>query len=166
MDASIEHIERLLLNSNEPLSFIFFIPAEQPTRAQNRLEGSRFKRKQLTLVAFEHEFRHGFQHLVEPVEMGLKSPHRTLVVFLQNDAGFLRWGPTPDRVEAFLEAFKPGKEVPKEKELTLLSPPPTPQTTPTNSTSTSATSENSITGSEAAPEESTPPPTSPSTTND
>lgn len=129
MEAAVEHFERLLFNSAEPLSFIVFMPdwRDPPTRALTKIEGSRWKRKQLSIAAFEHEVRHGFQHICEPSELSLKSSHPTLVVFLQNDAGFLRWGPTPDRVEAFLEAYKPGKEIPKEKELSLLSPPPTPQ---------------------------------------
>lgn len=130
MEAAVEHFERLLFNSSEPLSFVVFMPdwRDPPSRALTKIEGSRFKRKQLTIAAFEHEVRHGFQHICEASELLLKSSHPTLVVFLQNDAGFLRWGPTPDRVDAFLEAYRPGKEAPKDqKELTLLSPPPTPQ---------------------------------------
>jgi phosphorylated CTD-interacting factor 1 len=134
MEASVEHMERLLFNSNEPLSFVVIVPdwREPATRALTKLESSRFKRKQLTLPAFEHEFKNGFQHLCEPtVEQISKSPHPTLIVFLQNDAGFLRWGPTPNRIDAFIESYKPGKEASKEKELALLSPPPTPQTSAT-----------------------------------
>jgi hypothetical protein len=93
----------------------------------SKLEASRYKRKQLIIPANDHEYRSGFPHICEPHELVVRSPHATLVLFLQNDAGFLRWGPTPERVDAFLESFKPGKEMAKEKELSLLSPPPTPQ---------------------------------------
>ncbi|KAH9638658.1 hypothetical protein HF086_013930 [Spodoptera exigua] len=31
----------------------------------------------------------------------------TVVVWLQNAAGFARWGPTEDRVEALLDAWRP-----------------------------------------------------------
>lgn len=31
----------------------------------------------------------------------------TVVVWLQNAAGFARWGPTDDRVEALLDAWRP-----------------------------------------------------------
>lgn len=33
-----------------------------------------------------------------------------MVVWLQNNVGFTRWGPTESRVEALLEAFRPVRE--------------------------------------------------------
>jgi len=118
------------LSTNEPLSFIVFLPdfREPAARALLKIESSRFKRKQLTVPAFEHEFRHGYQHLCEAAEMNRKSQHQTLIIFLQNDAGFLRWGPSPARIEALLESYKIRKHssTSGDKELSLLSPPPTP----------------------------------------
>ncbi len=38
--------------------------------------------------------------------MSVKSGHGTLVVFLQNDAGFARWGPTPDRIMELQLAYR------------------------------------------------------------
>ncbi|KAI1297205.1 hypothetical protein HDE_04734 [Halotydeus destructor] len=130
MECSVEHIEHLLHSSPEPLSFIMILPdlKDCQARAIAKLDSSRFKRKQLTIAAFEHEFRNGFQHISEQSELSIKSPHATLVIFLQNDSGFLRWGPTPDRIDALAESFKLGREVLKEKELSLLSPPLTPNT--------------------------------------
>lgn len=57
--------QRLLESSPEPLSFIVFIPEwrEPPTPALTRMEQSRFKRHQLVLPAFEHEYRSGSQHI-------------------------------------------------------------------------------------------------------
>lgn len=131
MEATVDHIDRCLFNSTDPMSFIVFLPdwRDSPSKAVAKIEASRFKRKHITLAAFEHDFRHGFQHLCNDSEMIFKSSHPTLVIFLQNDAGFIRWGPTPDRFEALLESLKPGKEVipAKERELSILSPPPTPQ---------------------------------------
>ena len=113
-DATVEHMERCLVRSGEPLSFVVFLAdwgeAAASSRAVKRLEASRFKRKQLTLEAGEHEFRNGFQHVCDQRDLMVKSPHRTLVFFVQNDAGFLRWGPTPDRIEALLDACKVGRE--------------------------------------------------------
>ncbi|PNI59784.1 PCIF1 isoform 1, partial [Pan troglodytes] len=65
MDAMVSHFERLLESSPEPLSFIVFIPEwrEPPTPALTRMEQSRFKRHQLILPAFEHEYRSGSQHI-------------------------------------------------------------------------------------------------------
>lgn len=57
--------QKLLESSPEPLSFIVFIPEwrEPPTPALTRMEQSRFKRHQLVLPAFEHEYRSGSQHV-------------------------------------------------------------------------------------------------------
>lgn len=66
MEASVTHIEYLLGDSAEPLSFIILLPDyREPTPAAlERLESSRFKRRQVTVPAYEHEFRHGFQHVL------------------------------------------------------------------------------------------------------
>lgn len=66
MEASVNHMERLLTDSPEPLSFIVLMPDyRDPTPvALDRLESSQFKRKQVTVPAYEHEFRHGFQHVL------------------------------------------------------------------------------------------------------
>lgn len=132
MDATIDHIERCLHSSQDPLSFIIFLPDwKNPIpKAVNRIDSSRFKRKHISLEPFEHEFKIAYQHILDPLKVEtacIRSSRQTLIAFLQNDAGFLRWGPTPDRVEALIESFKPGKEVAKEKEFSLLSPPLTPQ---------------------------------------
>lgn len=66
MEAAVIHMERLLDDSPEPLSFIVLVPDyREPTPAALvRLESSQFKRKQVTIPAYEHEFRHGFQHVL------------------------------------------------------------------------------------------------------
>ena len=80
------------------------------------------------VVALEHDYRHGFQHVMPKTEPGeeninndddtddddddnnddddeddddddfisvnVKSAHGTMIVWLQNDAGYQRWGPT------------------------------------------------------------------------
>ncbi|KAL3859388.1 hypothetical protein ACJMK2_009611 [Sinanodonta woodiana] len=109
MEAMVDHFENLLSESSEPLSFIVFIPdwRDPPTEALMRLETSRFKKKQVVLPPFEHEYRHGFQHICTKDEMSIKSFHGTLVVFLQNDSGFARWGPTPERIKELILAAKP-----------------------------------------------------------
>ena len=129
MDQVIIHFERLLEDSLEPLSFIVFLPEwRDPTPpALLKLEGSRWKRKQVVVPAMEHDYRHGFQHLVSKTEVSVKSLHGTMIVWLQNDAGYQRWGPTEDRVDALLDAFRPGRE--RERDRTqLLSPTRQPPT--------------------------------------
>ncbi|KAF2888724.1 hypothetical protein ILUMI_17449 [Ignelater luminosus] len=123
MESSVDHMERLLGDSPEPLSFIVFMPDyREPTpNALVRLESSQFKRKQVTVPAYEHEYRHGFQHVLNRSELNIRSAHGTVIVWLQNSAGHERWGPTEERVEALLEAFRPGRERERDRQ-ELLSP--------------------------------------------
>ena len=61
-------------------------------------------------------------------EVNVRSVNGTIIVWLQNDAGFQRWGPTEDRVEQLLESFRFGRERERDK-AQLLSPtrqPPPP----------------------------------------
>lgn len=55
-------------------------------------------------------------------EVNIRAAHGTLVVWLQNAAGTARWGPTEERVEALLEAWRPGRERERDRQ-ELLSPP-------------------------------------------
>lgn len=48
-------------------------------------------------------------------EIYVKNVHGTMVVWLQNNVGFSRWGPTESRVEALLEAFRPVREKERDK---------------------------------------------------
>nr|XP_060627566.1 mRNA (2'-O-methyladenosine-N(6)-)-methyltransferase [Anolis sagrei ordinatus] len=108
MDAMVTHFEKLLGASSEPLSFIVFIPEwrDPPTPALTRMEQSSFKRHQLILPAFDHEYRSGSQHLCKKEEMYYKAVHNTAVLFLQNEAGFAKWEPTPERLQELVAAFK------------------------------------------------------------
>lgn len=47
----------------------------------------------------------------------MKCVHGTMVVWLQNNAGQQRWGPTENRVDALLEAFRPVRDKEREKQL-------------------------------------------------
>ncbi|KAF6088859.1 PDX1 C-terminal inhibiting factor 1 [Phyllostomus discolor] len=108
MDAMVSHFEKLLESSPEPLSFIVFIPEwrDPPTPALTRMEQSRFKRHQLILPAFEHEYRSGSQHICKKEEMHYKAVHNTAVLFLQNDPGFAKWGPTAERLQELIAAYR------------------------------------------------------------
>lgn len=108
MDAMVSHFEKLLEASNEPLSFIVFIPEwrDPPTPALTRMEQSKFKRHQLILPAFDHEYRSGSQHVCKKEEMYYKAVHNTAVIFLQNNAGFAKWEPTAERLQELETAYK------------------------------------------------------------
>ncbi|XP_077192254.1 LOW QUALITY PROTEIN: mRNA (2'-O-methyladenosine-N(6)-)-methyltransferase [Paroedura picta] len=108
MDAMVSHFENLLEVSSEPLSFIVFIPEwrDPPTPALMRMEQSRFKRHQLILPAFDHEYRSGSQHVCKKEEMYYKAVHNTAIFFLQNNAGFAKWEPTAERLQELVAACK------------------------------------------------------------
>ncbi|XP_043275592.1 mRNA (2'-O-methyladenosine-N(6)-)-methyltransferase [Venturia canescens] len=124
MEAMVNHFERLLADSPEPLSFVVFLPEwrDPAPNALIKLEGSHFKRKQVVVPAMEHEYRHGFQHIMSKGDVNIRAAHGTLVVWLQNAAGAARWGPTDERVESLLEAWRPGRERERDRQ-ELLSPP-------------------------------------------
>ncbi|XP_055691338.1 mRNA (2'-O-methyladenosine-N(6)-)-methyltransferase [Lutzomyia longipalpis] len=126
IDATLQHIDKLLTESSEPLSFIVFLPEwkEPPLQCFSRIDESHYKRRQVMVLGMEHEYRHGYQHVLEKSKVNVKSVHGTMVFWLQNNAGFSRWNPTDSRVEALLEAFRPGRERERDK---------IPQAEPTNS---------------------------------
>uniref|UniRef100_A0A3Q0S7H3 mRNA (2'-O-methyladenosine-N(6)-)-methyltransferase n=1 Tax=Amphilophus citrinellus TaxID=61819 RepID=A0A3Q0S7H3_AMPCI len=109
MDAMVTHFEDLLDRSSEPLSFIVFVPEwrDPVTPALTRMEGSRFLRHQFSIPAYEHEYRSGSQHICKRDDMYYRAVHGTAVLFLQNDAGFAKWAPTPERLAELMAAYRP-----------------------------------------------------------
>lgn len=79
MEAMVNHFERLLSDSTEPLSFIVVLPEwrDPAPAALLKLEASHFKRRQVVVPAFEHEYRHGFQHIVAKYI----KPYKQLITF-------------------------------------------------------------------------------------
>ncbi|XP_034442530.1 mRNA (2'-O-methyladenosine-N(6)-)-methyltransferase [Hippoglossus hippoglossus] len=114
MDAMVTHFEDLLDQSSEPLSFIVFVPEwrDPVTPALTRMEGSRFLRHQLSVPAYEHEYRSGSQHICNREEMSYRAVHGTAVLFLQNNAGFVKWAPTPERLAELTKAYRPSSARP------------------------------------------------------
>ena len=54
--------------------------------------------------------------------MNIRAAHGTVIVWLQNEAGYQKWGPTDERVDALLDAYRPGRERERDRQ-ELLSPP-------------------------------------------
>uniref|UniRef100_A0A8C8ITI3 mRNA (2'-O-methyladenosine-N(6)-)-methyltransferase n=1 Tax=Oncorhynchus tshawytscha TaxID=74940 RepID=A0A8C8ITI3_ONCTS len=108
MDAMVTHFEELLEKSSEPLSFIIFVPEwrDPLTPALNRMETSAFLRHHMSVPAFEHAYRSGSQYICKKEEMYYKAVHGTVIIFLQNDAGFTKWEPTPERIQELLAAYQ------------------------------------------------------------
>ncbi|XP_071773579.1 mRNA (2'-O-methyladenosine-N(6)-)-methyltransferase [Centroberyx gerrardi] len=127
MDAMVTHFEDLLQRSNEPLSFMVFVPEwrDPVTPALSRMEASRFLRHQLSVPAYEHEYRSGSQHLCKREDMYYKAVHGTAVLFLQNDAGFAKWAPTPERLAELMAAYRASSS----RASSLSSPGPAPVAT-------------------------------------
>uniref|UniRef100_UPI00358F9ED2 mRNA (2'-O-methyladenosine-N(6)-)-methyltransferase isoform X3 n=2 Tax=Myxine glutinosa TaxID=7769 RepID=UPI00358F9ED2 len=115
MNSMVDHFENLLAASTEPLSFVVFVPEwrDPATPALLRMEESCFKRRQLLVLPFEHEYRHGAQHVCRSEELHIRALHGTAILFLQNDAAYARWGPTPERIRALLEAYRPQGRAPQ-----------------------------------------------------
>lgn len=120
IEAALNHIERLLSESSDPLSFVIFL-ADGETSFINKLDNSTFKRRQVMIPAYEHYYRHGFQYSVPKSDVNVRSPTCTLVAWLQNNAGFQKWNPTEERVDSLLEAFRPGRDRDRQE---ILSPAP------------------------------------------
>ncbi|KAJ8401340.1 hypothetical protein AAFF_G00385710 [Aldrovandia affinis] len=144
MDTMVTHFEELLKRSNEPLSFIIFVPEwrDPPTPALTRMEASPFRRHQMTVPAFEHEYRSGSQHICKREEMYYKAVHGTAVIFLQNAAGFAKWEPNPERLQELQTAYRASGR-------TLSSPGPSSTPTPTP-TANAAADKDPKTGQEGA----------------
>ncbi|XP_050438194.1 mRNA (2'-O-methyladenosine-N(6)-)-methyltransferase [Adelges cooleyi] len=139
IEAALDHVERLLSESNEPLSFVVMLSESESTFIK-KLDSSSFKRREVVIPAYEHYYRHGFQYAIPRSEANVRSPTSTLVVWLQNNAGCQRWSPSEDRVEALLEAFRPGRERDRDRQ-ELLSPTPNSSSgaPPSSTTSSSST---------------------------
>ena len=71
-------------------------------------------------------------------EVNVRSVNATVVVWLQNDAGYQRWGPTEDRVEQLLESFRPGRERERDKAQLLSPTHPASTSSPSQPSSTAA----------------------------
>lgn len=46
----------------------------------------------------------------------MKSVQGTMVVWLQNNAGYTRWGPFDSRVDQLLDAFRPVREKERDRQ--------------------------------------------------
>ncbi|XP_030388130.1 mRNA (2'-O-methyladenosine-N(6)-)-methyltransferase [Scaptodrosophila lebanonensis] len=112
IDASLVHIDKLLTDSMEPLSFIVFLPE---WKSISKLEESMYKRRSMVVLGMAHEYRHGYQHMMQKSEVLIKCMQGTQVVWLQNSAGYARWGPNENRVEALREAFRPQRDRERER---------------------------------------------------
>lgn len=100
----LSHIENLLSNSSNPLSFIIFIPERINGEDLNvdRIRKSKFLRETFIVLYNQHRYVSGAQHLQEkPRHMKFYDPcHNTQVFILQNKAGFEKWKPTQEKIDA------------------------------------------------------------------
>ncbi|KAH8378798.1 hypothetical protein KR009_001428 [Drosophila setifemur] len=112
IESSLLHIDKLLTDTMEPLSFIVFLPE---WKSISKLDESMYKRRSMVVLGMAHEYRHGYQHMLQKSEVLIKCMQGTQVVWLQNSAGYARWGPNENRVEALREAFRPQRDRERER---------------------------------------------------
>ncbi|XP_075159850.1 phosphorylated CTD-interacting factor 1 [Haematobia irritans] len=113
IDAALAHVDKLLSESMEPLSFIIFLPE---WKSISKLEENIYKRRSMVVLGMAHEYRHGYQHIIPKTDVNVKCMQGTQVVWLQNSAGHARWGPNENLVEALREAFRPQRDRERERE--------------------------------------------------
>ncbi|XP_065360560.1 mRNA (2'-O-methyladenosine-N(6)-)-methyltransferase isoform X2 [Calliphora vicina] len=113
IDASLLHIDKLLSETMEPLSFIVFLPE---WKSISKLEENIYKRRSMVVLGMAHEYRHGYQHIIAKSDVSVKCMQGTQVVWLQNSAGHACWGPNENRVESLREAFRPQRDRERERE--------------------------------------------------
>ena len=70
------------------------------------MDGSRFKRRRLTLDKQAHSFVEGDQHLASTRNRHWSAQHRTSCFVLQNALGAARWPATDGVADAMLRAFR------------------------------------------------------------
>lgn len=102
------HLENLLSSSDKPLSFIIFLPhwMTPPSAPIEALKVSKFLRSSFIVEANQHKYISGFQQNDE-VSRTFTPVHSSIVFFLQNDAGNVKWTPTAEKVEEVKRAFLP-----------------------------------------------------------
>eukprot|EP01112_Ceratiomyxa_fruticulosa_P002049 TRINITY_DN1218_c0_g1_i1.p1 TRINITY_DN1218_c0_g1~~TRINITY_DN1218_c0_g1_i1.p1 ORF type:complete len:517 (+),score=100.66 TRINITY_DN1218_c0_g1_i1:351-1901(+) len=100
MDAMVDHMEKLLGATQEPLSFAIFIPEwiDPPSNALVCLQKSKYLRGDFVANGGEHSYIGGDQHRQSRDEAKYKAMHGTHVFFVQNDAGYEKWTPTKEKL--------------------------------------------------------------------
>lgn len=99
MKNMVTHIDMLLSNSDEPLSFIVFVPRWEDAEAIIQMKNSRYHTGEVVAKARKHVYRSNDQLREFP------AIHETLIFFLQNSAGAIKWPGSQQKIQAMLESF-------------------------------------------------------------
>jgi len=103
----VNHIETLVQNTEEALSFMIFIPEwlDPICPAIPLLDSSQFLRQKFSMIPRVHHYlQHPFlEHQTKVIHFPV--PHSTLVYIIQTDAGFEKWTPTEEKQADFLASF-------------------------------------------------------------
>jgi hypothetical protein len=111
----IDHIDHLLDQSQQPLSFIVFIPEriEGDDPNADKLKKSRFLKKSVIVLYNQHEYVSGAQHMPDKskdLTMNYEPCHNTQIFFLQNKAGNQKWTPDQNKIDAILNKMSNSKQ--------------------------------------------------------
>ena len=103
----IDHIDYLLESSQQPLSFIVFIPErlEGDDPNADKLKKSKFLKKSVIVLYNQHQYVSGAQHMLDKskdVSINYDPCHNTQIFFLQNKAGNEKWTPSQEKIDAIL----------------------------------------------------------------
>ena len=112
MLAMVDHIERLLNDSNEPLSFAVIIPEwiDPPTPALVQMQKSMYRTEDFVVNPHKHSYIEGSQHKFDVVrdQSGKNvfgAIHASHVFFLQNKQGMKKWTPTMDKINKMRQVW-------------------------------------------------------------
>lgn len=106
MDEMVTHMDMLLSQSDDPLSFIVFVPSWTDAPPLERMDRLQWLTHRLEVEAQEHSYVDGGQHKVESTRREYAAAHATTVYFLQNKAGHKKWPPGAAKIEMLKQAFK------------------------------------------------------------
>jgi phosphorylated CTD-interacting factor 1 len=101
----VQHMEQLLSATNEPLSFIIFVPNWTDASSLQKMQDSKYLSKDLVLSANEHSYVNGFQHTAQQHKRNYVAVHETHVYFLQNESACEKWKVTDEKTNQLKQLF-------------------------------------------------------------
>lgn len=112
IDKMSKHMEYLLETSEKPLSFIIYVPnwINPPCLPIEYMKQSKYNRESIIVEPENHLYMSGFQadgqkaHIFQPV-------HSTLVLFLQNEEGNIKWKPTIEKIAELKVSLRERMEI-------------------------------------------------------
>eukprot|EP01060_Flectonema_neradi_P006808 TRINITY_DN14660_c0_g1_i2.p1 TRINITY_DN14660_c0_g1~~TRINITY_DN14660_c0_g1_i2.p1 ORF type:complete len:400 (+),score=71.97 TRINITY_DN14660_c0_g1_i2:61-1200(+) len=106
MTSCVEHIEKCLQNSDQPLSFFIVIPTWKEVRSWNIANKSAYLKLTFDIPASQHTFFDGAQHIRRSLHR--QSSYASSIFILQNDAGAEKYPVAENLQNLFESGMKQG----------------------------------------------------------